>query len=83
LKRLIVDAARTLRSRRRRAWSQRAAGAPFVALAKRILAAQVAARSPELPLAWEEAAAALEHEHEHWRLVEPEPIDDLLGELAD
>jgi hypothetical protein len=21
--------------------------------------------------------------YEHWRLVEPEPIDDLLGELAE
>jgi hypothetical protein len=47
---------------------------------RRLLAAALAtARSVEPQLAsWEEAAAALEHEHEHWRLPE---IGDVLAEL--
>ena len=71
---------RTLRSWRRRAWSQRAADAPFVALEKRIQRslAPVAPVEP-VPQPWEEAAAALEAEHpERWSVP---ALDEVLAEL--
>jgi hypothetical protein len=68
-----------LRTWRRRAWSPRAADAPFIELEKRIVAAQATAKPADTSVAdWQAAAAALEYEHEHWRLPE---IGDVLAEL--
>lgn len=69
---------RTLRTWRRRAWSPRAADAPYVDLEKRILRA-LPKGAAEAPPSWEEAAAALEREHpERWALPD---LDDVLGKL--
>jgi hypothetical protein len=74
---------RTVRRWRARAYSRRAADAPFVALERRIVSALSRSRESEpLPIDWQAAAAFLEGEYgERWGPVEPEPFDDLLGEL--
>jgi transposase-like protein len=74
--------ARTLRSWRRRAWSPRAADAPYVDLERRIIGALARSRPVEpAAMEWQDLAAVLEHEHPaRWGSVEPE-LDDLLGEL--
>jgi hypothetical protein len=71
---------RTLRTWRRRAWSTRAADAPYIALERRIVGALARARPIELQLTpWEAAAAALEAEHpQRWALPD---VDDVLAEL--
>jgi transposase-like protein len=71
---------RTLRTWRRRAWSQRAADAPFIALEKRIQRALASVAPVEpMPQPWEEAAAALEAEHpERWAVP---ALDEVLAEL--
>jgi transposase-like protein len=71
---------RTLRSWRRRAWSPRAADAPYIDLERRIVGAVARAKATEIsPAPWEEAAAVLEAEHpERWALPK---LDDVLAEL--
>jgi hypothetical protein len=57
-----------------------AANTPVIELEKHIVAARATARPAETSVMdWQAAGVVLEHEH--WRLVDPEPIDDLLGEL--
>jgi hypothetical protein len=72
---------RTLRTWRRRAWSSRAADAPFIDLEKRIQRALRKGSPTETAATdWEDAAAFLEHERpERWP-ARPE-LDDVLGEL--
>jgi hypothetical protein len=72
--------ARTLRSWRRRAWSPRAADAPYIDLERRIIGALARSRPVQPQLTpWEAAAAALEAEHPgRWGLPE---LHDVLAEL--